>query len=212
MLFDFETLSHTDRGKLLIATVVPRPIAWVVTQDRQGVLNAAPYSFFNCFGDSPAVLAIGIGHRPAGAKDTLRNVEETGELTVCLVPEGVVREMVATAADFGPEVDEISTVGLTTAPSSFVRPPRIAESPVAMECTLYQIIPIGTHRMLLAEVRAMHVRDDAVMDPKRCYIDTPALGLLGRMHGGGWYARTTDRLEVPRITAADWQARPGKQG
>ncbi len=203
MLFDFDAMPVGNRYKLLVSCVVPRPIAWVITQDEAGTPNAAPYSFFNVFGEDPAVLAISVGPRPEGsAKDTLANIRALGEFTVCLVPETALTQMNVTAADFPPGVDEIAEAGLTTLPSSRIRPPRIAESPVAMECTLYQIIPIGHHAMVLGQVRAMHIRDEAVTDPVKCYVDTPALDLVGRMHGRGWYTRLTDRMEVPRITAA----------
>ena len=205
MLFDFETMPHANRYKLLVSAVVPRPIAWVVSQDGAGVLNAAPFSFFNVFGEDPPVLAIGVGPRPKGAaKDTKANIEALGEFTVCLVPESALARMNVTAADFPPGVDELAEAGLTTLPSSKIRPPRIAESPVAMECTLWQVVPVGRHSMILGEVKAMHIADAAVTDVEKCYIDTPALGLVGRMHGRGWYARTTDRLEVPRITPEQW--------
>jgi flavin reductase (DIM6/NTAB) family NADH-FMN oxidoreductase RutF len=77
---------------------------------------------------------------------------------------------------------------------------------VALECTLWKIVPVGHHAMVLGEVQAMHIADAAVTDAEKCYIDTPSLGLVGRMHGRGWYARTTDRLEVPRITPEQWAA------
>lgn len=208
MLFDLDALPPNDRYKLLVATVVPRPIAWVVTRDAAGVLNAAPYSFFNAFGDDPPIVAFSAGPRPEGtAKDTLANIEATREFTICLVSAEVTQAMVVTAADFAPGIDELAEAGLTAVASSKVAVPRIAESPVAMECTLHQVIPIGRHRMVLGQVRAMHVRDDAVLDAARHYIDTPKLDLVGRMHGRGWYARTTDRVEVPRVSAADWAAR-----
>jgi flavin reductase (DIM6/NTAB) family NADH-FMN oxidoreductase RutF len=213
MLFDFETLSAADRYKLLVSTVVPRPVAWVVTQDKAGVVNAAPYSFFNAFSDSPAVVGIGCGPRPEGsAKDTLANIEATGQFVVCLVPYSAVNEMVATATDFGPEVDELAEVGLTKVASTKVAPPRIGESPVAMECETFQLVRAGHHTIVLGKVLAMHVADEAVMDPAKRYIDTPKLDLVGRMHGRGWYARTTDRVEVPRLTVAEWQARKVAKG
>ncbi|MFN3450447.1 MAG: flavin reductase family protein [Roseococcus sp.] len=209
MMFDFETLSAADRYKLLVSTVVPRPIAWVVTQDKAGVVNAAPYSFFNAFADSPAVVGIGCGPRPDGPspKDTLANIEATGQFTVCLVPHRLIHEMVATAVEFGPEVDELAEAGLTRLPSAKIAPPRIGESPVAMECETFQLVRAGHHTIVLGKVLAMHVADEAVMDPARRYIDTPKLDLVGRMHGRGWYVRTTDRIEVPRLTVAEWRAR-----
>jgi flavin reductase (DIM6/NTAB) family NADH-FMN oxidoreductase RutF len=208
MLFDLDALPASSRYKLLVSTVVPRPIAWVVTQDAAGVLNAAPYSFFNVFGSDPPVVALGVGNRPTGAaKDTLANIAVTGEFTVCLVAEAALDAMNVTAADFPPGEDEVAQAGLTTLPSTKVRPPRLAESPVAMECTLFQTLPIGAHSMVIGQVRAMHIADAAVMDPEKCYIDSPALGLVGRLHGAGWYTRTSDRMEVKRVSAADWMAR-----
>jgi flavin reductase (DIM6/NTAB) family NADH-FMN oxidoreductase RutF len=206
MLFDFETLATQDRYKLLVSTVVPRPIAWVVTQDTQGRLNAAPYSFFNVFSADPPVVVFGIGGRkPGNVKDTGQNIRETGQFTVCLVNQATAEPMNITAIDFPPEVDELEAAKLTTAPSSKVKPPRIAESPVAFECERFLIVELNTDRALvLGRVVAMHVRDDCVLDAQRCHIDTPKLDLIGRMHGGGWYTRTTDRFEMPRIPLEAW--------
>ena len=206
MLFDFATLSAKDRYKLLVSTIVPRPIAWVVTQDPEGVLNAAPYSFFNAFANEPPIVVIGIGGRAEGThKDTAGNIRDTGQFVVNLVAEGNVAAMNVTAIDFGPEVDELREAGLHTLPSAKVAPPRIAESPVAFECELMQAMDLaGTRSLVIGQVVAMHVRDDAVINPARCYIDTPRLNLVGRMHGGGTYARTGDTFEMPRIAAADW--------
>jgi flavin reductase (DIM6/NTAB) family NADH-FMN oxidoreductase RutF len=206
MLFDFAELSEKDRYKLLVSTVVPRPIAWVVTQDAAGHVNAAPYSFFNVFGNEPPVVIIGIGGRkPGDAKDTGHNIRTTGQFVVNLVSEANAPAMVITAIDFPPEVDEIVQAGLTTLPSVHVRPPRIAESPVAMECERMATIDLAADRTLvMGRVLAMHIRDDAVLDRARCYVDTPRLGLVGRLHGAGWYARTDDRFEQPRIKPEDW--------
>lgn len=210
MLFDFETLSAQERYKLLVSTVVPRPIAWVVTQDPAGTLNAAPYSFFNVMSGDPPVLVIGIGGRkPGDAKDTGQNIRETGQFTVCLVNHATSEQMNITAIDFPPEIDEISEAKLTTLPSTRIKPPRIAESPVAFECERMMGIELGIDRSLvLGRVVAMHVRDDCVLDAARCYIDTPKLDLIGRMHGAGWYAKTSDLYEQPRIPLGDWPKRP----
>lgn len=208
MMFDFEKMSPADCYKLVVSTVVPRPVAWVVTQDEAGVVNAAPYSFFNAFSSNPVVVGIGCGPRPEGSpKDTLANIKATGQFVVCLVPFSLIQQMNVTATDFAPGVDELAEAGLTQVPSGKVKPPRIADSPVALECETYQLVPAGEHTIVLGRVVGMHVRDDAVMDPARHYIDTPKLDLVGRMHGRGWYARTTDRVEVPRLTLAEWEAR-----
>ena len=116
--------------------------------------------------------------------------------------------MNVTAIDFGPEVDEFKEAGLTPLPSSRVRAPRIAESPVSMECERLVIVEVGVDRsVVMGKVLAMHIRDDCVMDAERCYVDTPKLDLIGRMHGRGWYARTTDRFDLPRIEVEEWFAR-----
>ncbi len=207
MMFDFKELPAQDRYKILVSTVVPRPIAWVVTQDSQGLVNAAPYSFFNAFSDDPAVVGIGCGPREGVAKDTLANIRATGQFVVCLVPEEQMQAMNVTAVDFPPEVDEIAEAGLTQAKSSKVAPPRIAESPVAFECETYQLVPAGRHTIVLGRILAAHIRDDSVLDAAKRYVDTPKLNLVGRMHGRGWYTKTSDRLEIPRITPEEWAAR-----
>jgi flavin reductase (DIM6/NTAB) family NADH-FMN oxidoreductase RutF len=208
MLFDFETIDPRDCYKLVVSSVVPRPIAWVVSQDAAGTVNAAPYSFFNAFSDTPVVIGFGCGPRPEGAlKDTAANIRATGEFVVNLVPESAVHGMNVTAIDFPPGTDELAEAGLTKVPSAKVKPPRIAESPVALECVTFQLVPAGRHTIVLGRVVAVHIRDDCVLDAAKCYVDTPKLGLVGRMHGRGWYARTTDRFEVPRLTVAEWEAK-----
>jgi flavin reductase (DIM6/NTAB) family NADH-FMN oxidoreductase RutF len=208
MFFDFETLPASERYKLVVSTVVPRPVAWVVSQDAAGVVNAAPFSFFNVFTDSPVVIGIGIGPKPSGSfKDTLANIKALNQFVVCLVPHSQVHAMNATAIDFDAAVDELDEASLTKIPSTKIKVPRIAESPVAMECETFQLIPVGHHTIVLGKVVAMHVHDAAVMDPVKHYIDTPKLDLVGRMHGRGWYTTTRDRVEVPRISVADWEAK-----
>lgn len=210
MLFDFGTIPHDQAYKLCVASVVPRPVAWVVSQDRRGQVNAAPYSFFNVFSDNPVVVAIGCAARaPGSPKDTLANIEATGQFVVNLVSAANAEAMNVTAADFAPGVNEIEKAGLTTAPSARVRVPRIAESPVALECEIFQFVPTHGHTIVLGRVLAMEIRDDCVLDAAKFYVDTPKLDMVGRMHGRGWYARTTDRIEIPRISVAEWEARQG---
>jgi len=207
MLFDFTALDPKDRSKLLLATVVPRPIAWVVSANAGGGLNAAPFSFFNALSGDPPVVGIGISsHRPGRPKDSRVNIQQTGQFVVSLVSEENAERMNVTAIDFDYGVNELAEAGLTTLPSVRVEPPRIAESPVSMECELLQVVDFGPDSALvLGRVVAMHVRDEAVVDAAKHYIDTPGLRLVGRMHGAGWYARTTDLFEMPRITLKDWK-------
>lgn len=207
MLFDFAALSADNVYKLLVSTVVPRPIAWVTTLDTEGRVNAAPYSFFNVMGNDPPVVCIGIGPKKGELKDTGTNIRRTGQFVVNLVSEETVQAMNITAIDVDPGVDELAMAKLTPLDSTTVAPPRIAESPVALECERLAVVELGNGRaVVMGKVLAMHVRDDCVLDPAKCYIDTPKLGLIGRMHGRGWYARTTDRIEIPRISVAEWQA------
>lgn len=211
MLFDFDVLSPKDKYKLLTATIVPRPIAWVVTQDRNGAANCAPFSFFNAFSGDPPVVCIGIASRDRDPKDTANNVHQNGEFVVNLVSESLVRQMNVTAIDFPPSINELEEAGIHTIASTRVRPPRILASPVSLECQRIVTIEIGVCRaIVVGRVIVMHVADSAVRDPAKCYIDTPKLGLVGRMHGGGWYSRTADQFEVPRISESDWWSEDGR--
>ena len=209
MLFDFAGMAPENVYKLLVSTVVPRPIAWVTTQDVDGTLNAAPFSFFNAVSGNPPVLAIGIGGRaPGDVKDTGGNIRRTGQFVVNLVNHDLAHPMNVTAIDFGKDVNELREAGLTTAPSAKVKPPRIAESPVSFECERLVIVDVGIDRaVVLGRAVAVHIRDDCILDKERCYVDTPRLDLIGRMHGRGWYTRTTERFDMPRIDVGEWERR-----
>ena len=209
MLFECDKTTSENIYKLLVSTVVPRPIAWVTTQDVDGTVNAAPFSFFNAVSGNPPVVVFGIGGRgPGDIKDTGGNIRRTGQFVVNLVSNALAEQMNITAIDFPKQVNELAEAGLNIAPSSKVRPPRIAESPVSFECERLVVVEVGVDRaVVLGKVVAIHVADQFVLDPVRCYIDTPNLDLIGRMHGRGWYARTTDRFEMPRIDVTDWPVR-----
>jgi len=212
-LFDFATMAASDRAKLLLATVIPRPIAWIVSMNLNGQLNAAPFSFFNAFAVDPPIVGIGIGshepglpHAPKRPKDTRRNIRDTGQFVINLVSEEMARAMSITAIEFGPQVSELSEAGVETVPSVYVSPPRIAGCPVAMECELMQIVNLGTDTgLVLGRVLAMHIREDAILDPGRHYIDAAKMKLIGRMHGS-WYTRTADTFQMSRIAREDWKA------
>jgi flavin reductase (DIM6/NTAB) family NADH-FMN oxidoreductase RutF len=125
-----------------------------------------------------------------------------------LVSEETAQAMNITAIEFEHGVNELAEAGLTALPSVHVKPPRIAESPVALECRLMQIVDLGSSSgLVLGEVVAIHVREDAVIDASKAYIDTPKLKLIGRMHGTGWYARTSDLFEMARIPPDRWAER-----
>ncbi len=206
MLFDFKDIPPKECYKLLVSTVTPRPIAWVVSQDANGLLNAGAFSFFNAFSGNPPVVGIGVGpFSPGRPKDTRVNIQETGQFVVNLVSESTAEQMNITAIEFDHGVNELEQAGLTTLPSVRVKPPRIAESPVAMECELMQIVDLGETGLVLGRVLAMHIHDEMVLDVASHYIDTPKLKLIGRMHGRGWYSRTSDLFEMPRIPVSEWK-------
>lgn len=206
MYIDFDQASSQERYKLLVSTITPRPIAWVVSQNSGGQLNAAPFSFFNAFSADPAVIGIGMGsHRPGRPKDSRMNIQETGQFVVNLVSEANAEAMNITAIDFDLGVNELEHAGLTTLPSVRISPPRIAGSPVAFECQLMQIIQLGaTSGLVLGRVVAMHLHDELVTDAEKRHVDTPNLKLIGRMHGTGWYARTSDLFKLDRISIDQW--------
>jgi flavin reductase (DIM6/NTAB) family NADH-FMN oxidoreductase RutF len=209
MRFDLTALPTEIGYKLLAATVVPRPIAWVTTLSPQGVVNAAPYSFFNAMGSDPPTVVLGILRDPLrGYKDTARNIIETGEFVVNLVPEMLAQAMNATCMDAPPDVSEIDIAGLEVAPSTAVAPPRIAASPVAFECrTLTTLITGPKQTLVVGRVANVHVDDAYVLDTERAHIDTPRLQLIGRLHGSGWYARTGDTFQMDRPAYAARKAK-----
>ncbi len=209
MLFDLQNVTNENVYKLLVATIGPRPVAWVTTQDVDGTVNCAPFSFFNAMSGNPPVVAFGIGGRgPGDVKDTGGNIRRTGQFVVNLCSYALAEPMNITAIDFPKGVDELKEAGLTTAPSTHVKVPRIAEAPVAMECERLVIVDVGIDRaVVLGKVVAFHIQDDCVLDKDRCYIDTPKLDLIGRLHGAGWYSRVTDRFELPRISVEEWAKR-----
>lgn len=206
MLFDMEKLEAQDRYKILASTVTPRPIAWVTTLSEDGVVNAAPYSFFNALGHEPPTLALGLLAGKGRFKDTATNILATGEFVVNLVSEANAEAMNVTCIDAPPEIDELELAGLTQARSHAVRPPRIAESPVSFECRVLTSMVTGPRQtVVIGRIVCAHVGDAFVQDKERCYIDTQGLRLIGRMHGSGWYARCTDLFQMDRPTWAEWQ-------
>src|SRR4051812_41379403 len=205
MLFDMETLEASQRYKILTATVTPRPIAWITTLSEDGVINAAPYSFFNVMGHEPPTVAIGMLAGAGRFKDTATNILSTGEFVVNLVSEANAEAMNMTCIDAPPEIDELRLAGLTAAPSDAIRPPRIAESPVSFECRVLSSMVTGPRQtIVIGSVVRAHVADIVVQDKARCHIDTPALRLIARMHGSGWYARSDNLFQLARPTWRSW--------
>ena len=203
--FDLTTLAKPDTYKLLASTVTPRPIAWITTVDAEGRTNAAPYSFFNVLSSDPPLFAVGFSAAPdREGKDTLANIRATGELVIQLVPEELAAAMNLTATNAPRGHDELNLAGLETVASETVRPPRIAASPVAIECRVFQWIETGgSSTILIARGQRMRIRRDAFLNEDRLHIDNRKLNLIGRMGGAGDYMRTTDTFTVPRIAWAD---------
>lgn len=211
MHFNLDEISGANRNKLMHSVVVPRPIALVVTIGIDGVLNAAPFSFFNVVSGDPPIVAFGIGasSRPGGgAKDTAANIQKTGQFVLNMVTEDMAAAMNLTAVDFSSEVDELELAGLVTAKSIRVTPPRILCSPASFECELFQTVSISPDRVVvLGRVIVAHIKDDMMIDPERCYVDAAKLGLIARMHGAGWYARTSDLFQMKRLDIAEFSPR-----
>lgn len=206
MDWDTESLTRSQVSKLLHSTVVPRPIALVTTLDTQGRVNAAPFSFFNVMCTAPALIALGIDGSETTTdhlKDTTRNIRDRGEMVVSLVDESLVAAANVCAIEVPPGIDETAMAKLALLPSVQVAPPRIAASPVQFECRLKTLIPVTAGRsIIIGEIVHIHVRDELV--DADFHIDVERLGLVGRMHGNGWYTRTGDRFQVKRIPVEDW--------
>ncbi|MDR0810297.1 MAG: flavin reductase family protein [Gemmobacter sp.] len=206
MRFDLDRIDSGTVYKLMAATVVPRPIGWVTTLNREGRVNAAPYSFFNVMGDNPPVVALGIlGDEKRGFKDTARNILDGAEFVVNLVPEVLAPQMNITAVDAPAGVDELELAGLSPAPCAYVKPPRIAESPVSFECVNHSTLVTGPFQALVVgRVLAIHIADAFVKDAARGHVDTPGLDLVGRGFGAT-YIRTRDTYEMARPTWATFK-------
>ncbi len=166
MQIDTTALSRRDGYFLMISAIVPRPIAFVTTLGDNGVVNAAPFSYFTGVSASPPSLLICSGRRRHAAKDTHRNIVETKEFVVNVVVEEIMDGVIIGGTDHPPDVSEIDLAGLRTEPSVKVRPPRIAASPVNMECRLLEVAEVAGSAIIVGEVVCMHVRDDLVVDSK----------------------------------------------
>lgn len=202
MQLDFSTLTPLEAYRWLASTVTPRPIAWVSSLSASGVANLAPFSFFQVISDDPPTLMVNVGSRDDGSlKDTLRNVQETGELVIHLVPFAFAEAMNATAAPLAYTVSEFEACGIEHEPSLRVAPPRVKGTPVAFECRLLEAQPFPRDNpnchLIFAEVLLAHI-DDAVLT-EQGRVDTQVLDLVGRL-GGSAYVRTRDIFNMVRPT------------
>jgi flavin reductase (DIM6/NTAB) family NADH-FMN oxidoreductase RutF len=189
-----------DVYHMIVGVVTPRPIAWVTTVDAAGRVNLAPFSFFNAFGANPPVVVFSpTRRRDATKKDTLLNVEATGEFVVHASVASLAEKVNQSSAELPPGQSEVELTGLHTVPSVKVKPPRLVEAPVAMECKVRQILPVGdgpiAANLVIGEVLVIHV-DDAVLDAKG-KPDPRKLRTVARL-GGDYWCHTGDLFEQKR--------------
>lgn len=209
MQFDVAKLHPSETGRLLTAIVIPRPIAWTITQSADGTLNAAPFSFFNVLSDDPPLVGLGLGRYGTRVHDTTLNIHQTSEFVVNLVAEKQIDAMNITAAEFEPHIDELKIAAVGLQPSVKVKPPRIADSPVSLECELLLKLDVGPKSsIIIGRVVFIHIQDEAITNASGLLIDTHKMHVISRMGGGGLYGRTNNTFTVPRFTLEDWK----KQG
>ena len=200
----FADIAPRERYKLLCATIIPRPIALVTTIDAAGIVNAAPFSFFNVFSEEPALVVLGLQHKPGNAaKDTTRNIAETGIFCINMVDEALAEAMNVCAIDFPPERSEVEAAGLSLAPGVEVPVPHLAEAPFALECRRTVALAFGPGReLMVGEVLRLHARD-GLLDPDTLRIASDLYHPVGRLFADG-YARQRDRFDLERETYQEW--------
>ena len=201
-------IATLDSYKLMTGLIVPRPVALVSTVDATGVRNLAPFSFFTGVGSNPPTVLFcpsltrapetPTPDHPDDRKDTLRNVEQTGEFVINIVSEALANAANLSAATVPPSVDEFELAGLTPVPSEVVRAPRVAESPAQLECRLMQIVftgqGAGSGVIVLGQIVRFHIRPDLIENFR---IDPERLDAVGRMAGNTW-STTRDRFDLIR--------------
>jgi len=195
--YDAGSLPSREVYSLLTALVIPRPIAWVSTIDGDGVANLAPHSFFTVASTDPGIVQFTSVTR----KDTLRNIEANGEFVVNMAPRALLKQVNASSTGFPHGTSEFTQAAVRPEPSLTVAPPRVADSPAAIECALHQVVPVGSSFLVLGLVRHIAVDDSVVNDAGRP--DPRALDPLARLGGNG-YSTLGEILHVDRIRLSDW--------
>ncbi len=196
MIIDPAQQTSKENYKLLIGSVLPRPIAWVSSVSAGGELNLAPFSFFTVASRNPPMLIFSIGEgveaRAGTVKDTLTNIRERGEFAINIVSAPLANKMAKTGEHVAPDVDEFAYAGLTPAPSDVVSVPRVKEAPISMECELVQVIPLGDDHLVIGKVLRFHVQDE-LYDKGR--INTEKLAPIGRLAGN--YSPVESMFSLP---------------
>jgi len=201
MQIDPSLHSNADNYKVLTNLVVPRPIAWVTSLSQSGVINLAPFSFFNAVGTNPLYVIISIGHNDAGEpKDTAKNIRASGEFVVNLVTDDLLEAMNISAADFPAEQSELAAAHLHSAPSVRIKTPRVAEAQASLECKLFSTQSLGVNTLFIGEVVMFHVADHLIDS----HLHINNFAPIGRLGSPSVYCCTSDRFEVARVTYAQW--------
>jgi flavin reductase (DIM6/NTAB) family NADH-FMN oxidoreductase RutF len=199
---DFSKIGEYERYKLMASLIIPRPIALVTTLGPTGVVNAAPFSMFNMLGEEPPIVMISINKRDDGRiKDTAGNILASGEFVVHLVDEAIAAQMHRCGEFYPPEVSEAEVVGFSTVASRAVKPPRIAEAPVAMECKLYEKIDTPSRHIFIGQILWMHARENLI-DLERYRVHLQNYFPVARF-GASYYTRTRDRFSIGDEKRAD---------
>lgn len=192
MEFDVDALSERELEHLVNSLVVPRPIAWVSTQNKLGVRNLAPFSYFNVVSSSPPVVMVSFS--PKGKKDTLANIIETEEFVVNIATHGLRRPMVVSSADVALGIDEMELLGLEPAASSVVTVPRVAAASAALECRLHQVVPVFGSTVVLGRVHRVHVAEEVMREGR---VVAELLAPVARL-GGSLYTTVVATYRIDR--------------
>lgn len=195
MDIDFATLTEYQRYKLMASLIVPRPIALVTTVDAAGIVNAAPFSMFNMLGEEPPIVMISVNRKKdGGLKDTANNIVASREFVVHIADEAIAERMHRCGDALPPGHSELAHAGLTPTPSCAVRPPRIAEAPVAFECTLWELLETESRQIFIGKVLWLHARE-GLIDTERWRVRLQDYFPVGRF-GASFYTRTRDRFVI----------------
>ncbi len=204
---DYTTLVTAERENranfhTMLSCVLPRPIAFVSTVSADGVPNLAPFSFFNGVGSNPPAIIFSAATKADGTdKDTINNLRAVPEVVVNVVTYSIKDAMNQASFAYAPEIDEFEAAGFTPVPSRFIKPARIGESPVQMECKVVDIVKVGhgalSANICIGEILCFHIAEEMALDNGT--VDVEKIDLVARM-GGDWYATMRDRFELPKPT------------
>jgi len=204
--YDLAAMKQHDRYKLLISLVIPRPIALVTTLGPTGIVNAAPFSFFNIFSEDPPLAVLGLQSKPNGSlKDTSAHIRDQGVFVINLVDEALGQQMNQCAVDFPADVSEIEAAKLNLLPSKKIKVPRIAEAPASLECRHFTTLEVSAMRRLaIGEIVHVHVRED-IWDPVKMRVNMKAYHPLARLFGN-FYASLGEPFTHVRQSYDEWAA------